>query len=336
MRPGEAENEKVMKAIVCRDYRPPELLRLEQVAEPVPAEDQVLIRVRAASVNPMDVHLMRGSPAVVRLFMGLRRPRIDRPGVDVAGEVAAVGAKVTGFRPGDAVFGACRGAFADLACAAESRLVAKPPALSFEEAAALPVAGLTALQGLRKGGCRAGHKVLVIGAGGGIGSFAMLIAQASGASVDAVCSARHIAFVRALGAERVIDYREEDYARGGGRYDLIFDLAGTRSFAAQRRVLAPDGVVILGGIAGGRTTLGWMLRWAARCLVSLLIARFSTQRLAFVSAKLHKDDLAELARLAATGQAKPSITARYALADAGLALAYVAEGHAQGKVVIVP
>jgi NADPH:quinone reductase-like Zn-dependent oxidoreductase len=205
-----------------------------------------------------------------------------------------------------------------------------------EEAAALPVAGITALQGLRKGACRAGQKVLVIGAGGGIGSFAVQIAQAFGASVDGVCSARHAAFVRALGAERVTDYREEDYTRGGGRYDLIFDLAGTRSFSAQRRVLAPEGVVILGGIAGGKTRLGWMLRWAVRCLGGLLVARFSTQRLAFVSAKLHKDDLAELAALAEAGKIKPAIGARYALADAGAALAHVAEGHAEGKVVIVP
>jgi NADPH:quinone reductase-like Zn-dependent oxidoreductase len=333
---GEAGSEAAMKAIVCRDYRPLELLRPEEVEQPVPAEDQVLIRVRAASVNPMDVHLMRGKPAIVRLFMGSRRPRIDRPGADVAGEVVAVGAKVASFRPGDAVFGACRGAFAEYACAAESRLVAKPPALSFEEAAALPVAGLTALQGLRKGGCGAGQKVLVIGAGGGIGSFAVQIARALGASVDAVCGARHHAFVRALGADRVIDYGSEDYTRTGGRYDLIFDLAGTRSFSAQRRILAPEGIVVLGGIAGGRTSLGWMLRWAARCLGGLLVARFTKQRLAFVSAKLHKEDLAELAALAAAGKIKPAIGARYALADAGAALAHVEEGHAEGKVVIVP
>ena len=325
-----------MKAIVCRDYRPPEQLRLEEVEKPVPGEGEVLIRVRAASVNPMDVHLMRGTPLIVRLFMGLRRPRIARPGVDVAGEVVAVGAKVAGFRPGDEVFGACRGAFAELACATEARLVAKPPSLSFEEAAALPVAGVTALQGLRKGDCRAGRKVLVIGAGGGIGSFAVQIAHAFGAGVDAVCSARHAEFVRALGAERVIDYRTEDFTRTHARYDLIFDLAGTRPFTAQRRVLAPEGILVLGGIAGGRTSLGWMLRWAARLLVGLLVARFATQRLAIVSAKLHKDDLAELAALAEAGRIRPAIGARYALADAGAALAYVAQGHAEGKVVIVP
>ena len=323
-----------MKAIVCRSYAPFATLRLEEVETPAPAEDEVLIRVRAASVNPMDVHMMRGRPLIARLFVGLRRPKFDRPGADVAGEVEAVGAKVADFRPGDAVFGAARGAFADLACAGESRLAAKPPSLSFEEAAALPVAGLTALQALR-GRLRPGQQVLIVGAGGGIGSFAIQLARAAGARVDAVCSGRHAGFVRALGAETVFDYEKEDFTRSGRRYDLIFDLAGTRGFSALRRILAPDGVVVMGGIAGGRVTLGWALGCAARVLAGLLRARFSTQSLAIVSAKLHKEDLAELARLAAEGKVKPAITARYPLAEAGAAMAYVAEGHAEGKVVIV-
>ncbi len=334
MRDGEASGMDRMKAIVCRSYAPFETLRIEEVEVPVPAEDEVLIRVRAASANPMDVHLMRGRPLLARLFMGLRRPKFDRPGVDVAGEVEAVGAKVTGFRPGDAVFGAARGAFADFVCTREDRLAAKPPSLSFEDAAALPIAGLTALQALR-GRLRPGQEVLIVGAGGGIGSFAVQMARAAGARVDAVCGGRHADFVRALGAERVIDYREEDFTRAGGRYDLIFDLAGTRGFSAMRRILAPDGMVVMGGIAGGKVTLGWALGCAARVLAGFLRARFSKQTLAIVSAKLHKEDLAELARLAAEGKVKPAITARYALAEAGAALAYVAGGHAEGKVVIV-
>jgi NADPH:quinone reductase-like Zn-dependent oxidoreductase len=326
-----------MKAIVCQNYGRLELLRPAEVEPPVPGEDEVLIRVRAASVNPMDVHLLRGRPLLARLVFGLRRPKMDRPGVDVAGEVEAVGEKVTSFKPGDAVFGACRGAFAELACAAESRLAAKPPSLSFEDAAALPVAGVSALQALRDiGKVQEGQEVLIVGAGGGIGSLAVQIARAFGARVTAVCSARHAALVRELGAERVIDYRAEDFTRAGGRYHLILDLAGTRGFSELRRILAPEGMVAMGGIAGGRPALGWMLGCAARCLAGYLQARFSTQRLAFVSAKLHKEDLVELARLVADGKVKPAIGARYALVDAGAALAYVAEGHAGGKVVIIP
>src|SRR4051812_16631176 len=263
MRDGESSGRGKMKAIVCRAYAPFETLRIEEAEMPVPGEGEVLIRVRAASVNPMDVHLIRGKPAVARLFMGLRRPKMERPGADVAGEVEAIGPNVTGFRPGDAVFGACRGAFAEYACAAEGRLAAKPASLSFEQAAALPVAGLTALQGLRdKGALRAGQAMLIVGAGGGVGSFAVQIAKAAGARVSAVCSARHLDFVGALGADRAIDYGAEDFTRAGGTYDLIFDLAGNRSFSALRRILAPDGVVVFGGIAGGPVSLGWAARVA--------------------------------------------------------------------------
>jgi NADPH:quinone reductase-like Zn-dependent oxidoreductase len=326
-----------MKAIVCHSYGPLESLRAEEVDTPIPGDEEVLIRVRAASVNPMDVHLLRGRPLLARLALGLRRPKMDRPGVDVAGEVEAVGAKVTGFRPGDRVFGACRGAFAEFATAAEGRLCAMPPSLSFEDAAALPVAGVTALQGLRDVGKVApGQAVMVIGAGGGIGSLALQIAIAAGACVTAVCSPRHADLARALGAERAIDYQREDFTRSGGRYDLIFDLAGTRTFSAMRRILAPEGTIVLGGIAGGRPALGWMARWGVRILIGMVRARFSTQRLAFVGAKMHKEDLAELARLVAEGKVKPAIGARYALADAGAALAYVAGGHAGGKVIVIP
>jgi NADPH:quinone reductase-like Zn-dependent oxidoreductase len=284
----------------------------------------------------MDVHLMRGRPAIARLFMGLRRPKLDRIGVDLAGEVVAVGAKVTGFGPGDAVFGACRGAFADYACARQDRIAAKPDGLSFEAAAAIPVAGLTALQGLRKGGLKAGQTVLVIGAGGGIGSFAVQLARHAGAHVTGVGSTRHMDRVRSLGAERVIDYTREDLLRCGEHYDLIFDLAGTRSFGALRQILAPDGIMVAGGIAGAEPSLLWIAAWGMRTLAGLLQARFGRQKLVFCSAKVRSADLAELAALAEAGAIRPAIGGRFTLAEAAAAMREVAGGHAEGKMVIVP
>ncbi|MEA3065494.1 MAG: hypothetical protein QOJ27_1946, partial [Sphingomonadales bacterium] len=220
-----------MRAAVYRRYGPPEVVRIEEIARPVPGDGEVLVAVRAASVNPFDRHYMRGRPRIVRLGFGLRRPKLTRPGADLAGTVEAVGRGVTRFRPGDAVFGTARGAFADFVCAAEAKLAIKPAALSFEQAAALPVAGLTALQGLRDHGrLQAGQKVLIVGAGGGIGTFAVQIAKAMGADVTGVCSAGKVELVRSIGADRAIDYRREDAARGGELYDLILDLAADRSF----------------------------------------------------------------------------------------------------------
>jgi NADPH:quinone reductase-like Zn-dependent oxidoreductase len=325
-----------VRAIVCRRYGGPEVLSLEEAERPVPARDEVLVRVRAASVNPMDVHFMRGKPALARLFLGLRRPKHDRAGVDMAGEVEAVGADVTCFRPGDAVFGPCRGAFADFACAREDRLAAKPAGLSFEAAAAIPVAGLTALQGLRKGGLKAGQKVLVIGAGGGIGTFAVQLARHAGASVTGVCSTRHLDLVRSLGAGRAVDYTREDILETGGLYDLVFDLAGTRSFGALRRILAPDGIVVAGGMAGARASFAWMAAWGMRTLAGLVQARFLRQKFLFCSTKVRSADLAELAALAESGAARPAIGGRFALADAAKAVKEVADGHAEGKMVIIP
>jgi NADPH:quinone reductase-like Zn-dependent oxidoreductase len=324
-----------VKAIVCPRYGGPEVLRLAEVERPVPADTEVLVRVRAASVNPMDVHFMRGKPALARLFLGLRRPKHDRAGVDMAGTVEAVGAGVTRFRPGDAVFGPCRGAFADYACAQEDRLAAKPEGLSFEEAAAIPVAGLTALQGLRKGGLKAGQNLLVIGAGGGIGTFAVQLARHAGACVTGICSGRHADLVRSLGAERVVDYTREDFVRGGALYDLIFDLAATRSFGALRRILAPDGIMVAGGIAGARASFPWIAAWGVRTLAGLLQARFLRQKLVFCSTKVRPDDLAELAALAEAGAMRPAIGGRFPLAEAAAAIGEVAGGHAEGKMVIV-
>jgi NADPH:quinone reductase-like Zn-dependent oxidoreductase len=326
-----------VKAIVCRRYGPPEVLRLEEVPRPVPGEGEVLIRIRAAAVNPADAHMMRGRPAMARLAMGLRRPKRDRIGADVAGEVEAVGPGVTRFRAGDAVFGACPGALADYGCALESKLCAKPPALSFEAAAAVPVAGLTALQGLRDAGrLRPGQKVLVIGASGGIGTFAVQIAKALGGEVTGVCSAGNFALVRSLGADRAIDYAAGDFTRGGERWDLIFDLASTRSFRALRRALVPGGTIVPAGLigGGGAPSTTWMLRWAGRSLAGIALARFSRERLAYFVAKLRHEDLSALAALIEAGEVTPVIDRRYPLDRAAEALGYLVTGHARGKVVI--
>ncbi|HEX5182104.1 MAG TPA: NAD(P)-dependent alcohol dehydrogenase [Allosphingosinicella sp.] len=326
-----------MKTIRRRAYGSAEILRLEEVPVPVPGPREVLIRVRAASVNAMDLHLMRGLPRASRLFTGLARPKDPRLGTDLAGTVEAVGAEVKGFAPGDAVFGACRGAFALWACADESRLAGKPASLSFEQAAALPVAGLTALQGLRDvGGLRAGRKVLVIGAGGGVGSFAVQIARAMGAEVTGACSPRHVERVRALGAARVIESGCDPLAADGVRYDLIFDLVGNRAFSELRRLLAPDGKVAAAGIAGLRPGLAAMAGWAARTAAAALRSRFARQKLAFVSARVRRDDLCALAALVETGAVMPAISGRFPLEQAAEAVRAVGEGHAGGKVLILP
>ena len=218
-----------MKAIVYHDYGSPDVLQLEEIEKPVAADNEVLIKVRAASINPLDWHFMRGTPYIVRIVMtGLSKPKNPRLGVDVAGHVEAVGGKVTQFKPGDEVFGTCRGAFAEYVCTSESNLVIKPANVTFEQAAAVPIAAFTALQGLRdKGKIQPGHKVLVNGASGGIGTFAVQIAKSFGAEVTGVCSTRNADMVRSIGADRVIDYTQEDFTKSEQRYDLIFDAVGT-------------------------------------------------------------------------------------------------------------
>src|SRR6266545_543435 len=226
-----------MKAIVYRNYGSPDVLKLEDIEKPTPGDNEVLIKVRAASVNPLDRHIMRGRPYFVRIVFGLRRPKI-RPGRDVAGRVEAVGRNVKQFKPGDEVFGACSGALAEYACTRDSALVTKPDNMTFEQAASVPVAGLTALQGLRdKGQIRPGQKVLINGAGGGVGTFAVQIAKSFGADVTAATSTRNVDMVRSIGADPVIDYTREDFTKGGPRFDLILDIGGTRSLFACRRAL---------------------------------------------------------------------------------------------------
>jgi NADPH:quinone reductase-like Zn-dependent oxidoreductase len=317
-----------MKAAV---YAPPGV-RIDEVERPVPGEDEVLIAVRAASLNPMDLHMMR-----IARWAALMRREPRRPGVDVAGLVEQVGANVTRFRPGDAVFGACNGAFADFVCTRESVLAAKPAALSFEQAACLPVAGLTALQGLRDHGrLRARQDLLVVGAAGGIGSFAVQIGKAMGARVTGVCSAGGVGLVKSLGADRVIDYALEDFARGSERYDLIFDLAGNRPFWASRGALAPDGIVVGAGMAAGGGTPGawWFARWAARSAAGLALSRFGRRKLVHFVARLEAGDLTALAALAESAKVTPVIDRRYRPDDVPDAIRRLALGHQRGKAVV--
>jgi NADPH:quinone reductase-like Zn-dependent oxidoreductase len=322
-----------VKAAVYRRYGPPDVIRIEEVDAPIPGDGEVLIAVRAASVNPLDSHLMKGRPLIARLAFGLTKPKSTRPGVDVAGIVAAVGAGVTRFRPGDAVFGSCRGALAELACAAESKLAVKPANMSFAQAAAVPVAGVTALQGLRKARVEAGQKILINGAAGGVGTVAVQIARACGAEVTGVCSARNLAMVRSIGADRAVDYYREDFTRGEERYDLIFDLVSNHPFSALRRVLAPGGMVLAGG-GPGFDGLG-AGRWAARQIGGLLFSRFTSGRMALLAAKMRAEDLAVLAGMMETGQVTPMIESCYSLYETAAAIREVAQGHARGKVVVV-
>src|SRR6266849_6492163 len=253
-----------MKAIVYHNYGPPDVLQCEEIEKPTPGDDEVLIKVGAASVNPFD-RLFRGRPYMVRIMTGLRKPKLTRLGRDVAGQVEAVGRNVTQFKPGDEVFGACSGALAEYVCARESALVTKPNNVTFEQAASAPVAALTALQGLRdKGKIRPGQKVLINGAGGGVGTFAVQIAKSFNTDVTGVCSTGKVDMVRSIGADRVIDYTQEDFTQGNQRYDLIFDLAATHSLPAYRRVLNPNGICVL---AGGPTKVWSILISAFEVLV---------------------------------------------------------------------
>lgn len=326
-----------MKAIVCRQYGPPEVVTLEEIEKPVPGDGEVLLRIRAAAVNAMDTHMMRGKPAVTRLGTGLKRPKRDRIGADVAGEVEAVGPGVTRFRPGDKVFGACRGSLAEYGCAAEKSLAAKPADLSFAAAAAVPVAGLTALQGLRdRGGISDGQRLLVNGASGGIGTFAVQIAKANGAHVTAVCGAGNLDLVRSLGADRAIDYAAQDFTRLGETWDLVLDIAGTRSFRRVRRVLAPGGRMVGCGMVGGggAPTSRWLTGFAARTLGGMLLSSFSREKLVLFGAKLRQEDLAVLAGLIEAGKVKPVIDRTYKLEQSAAALRHLVAGHARGKIVI--
>jgi NADPH:quinone reductase-like Zn-dependent oxidoreductase len=291
-----------------------------------------LIKVRAASVNPLDWHFMRGSPLALRTGAGLRQPKNPRLGVDVAGQVESVGRNVTQFKPGDEVFGSCRGAFAEYVCTSERALVTKPDKLTFEQAAAAPVAALTALQGLRDSGhIQPGQKVLINGAAGGVGTFAVQIAKSFGADVTGVCSTRNLDLVRSIGAHHVIDYTRDDFTKGTQRYDLILDCIGNHSFSARRRVLNHNGIcVMVGGLNEGR----WLGPLAGP-LKALMLSVFVSQKFVLILARMSKKgDLSVLQKLMESGKVTPVIDRLYGLTEVPEAIRYLEEGHARGKVVI--
>jgi NADPH:quinone reductase-like Zn-dependent oxidoreductase len=334
---GQRSGGTPMKAAVYTRYGPPDVVQITDVEKPVPKDNEVLIRIRAASVNPLDWHFMRGAPYFLRLMTGLRKPKDKRLGVDVAGQVEAVGRNVAQFKPGNEVFGSCRGAFAEYACTSESALVMKPDNVTFEQAASVPIAAFTALQGLRLGGLgdkgqiQPGQKVLINGAAGGVGTFAVQIAKSFGADVTAVCSTRNVDMVRSIGADRVIDYTQEDFTKSGQRYKLFFDCVGNHSLLACRRVLNPKGIYIPVGGEGGR----WMIGAVARSIETLVLSWFVSQKLvAFFLAKSSKVDLTVMHDLMKAGKVTPVIDKRYRLSEVPEAIRYLEAGHARGKVVI--
>jgi NADPH:quinone reductase-like Zn-dependent oxidoreductase len=325
-------NTQAMKAVVYRCYGSPDVVKLEAIAKPTPADDHVLIKVRAASVNPLDWHYMRGKPYLMRGMSGLGAPEDIRLGVDFAGTIEAVGKHVTRFKPGDEVFGGADGAFAQYVTAREQGSIAlKPANVSFEQAAAVPIAAVTALQALRdKGKLKAGQRVLINGASGGVGTFAVQIAKSFGAEVTGVCSTKNIAMVRSLGADHVIDYTHEDFTQGAQRYDLIIDNVGTHSLADYRRVLTPMGALIM---VGGPSDGAWIGPLSGS-IKALLVSPFVSQKMVFMLAHLDQQDLTTLAGLLQDGKLTPVIDRRYPLADTAEALRYLEQGHARGKVII--
>ena len=321
---------KTMKAIVQDGYGSADVLRLQEIDKPVVADDGVLVRVRAASVNALDWHTVHGGRAV-RMIGTLMRQSFDPVrGADLAGEVEVVGKDVTGLRPGDEVFGTGRGTFAEYAIASEKSLAPKPRQLTFAEASAMGVAAITALQGLRdRGRVKTGQRVLIYGAGGGVGTFGVQIAKALGAHVTAVTSTRNLEIVRSMGPDEVIDYTQEDITKRGQRYDVILDVAANRSFSAMRRVLAPGGRLVVTGAA--KTS---MLAVMWRAIVPLVRKRFGNTWLVPFLAHVTHDDLLVLKELAEAGKLRPVIDRQYPLTEAAEAVRYVGTGQARAKVVI--
>jgi NADPH:quinone reductase-like Zn-dependent oxidoreductase len=320
-----------MKAIVYREYGSAEVLSLREIDRPAVKDDEVLLRVHAVSLNPLDWHFMRGRPYVLRLMgSGLRTPGNQVLGVDLAGTVEKAGRAVKRLAPGDEVFGSCKAALAEYACGRESRFVPKPANLTFEEAAAVPTAAITALQGLRdRGETRPGHEVLIIGASGGVGTFAVQIAKTFDAQVTAVCSTRNVDLVRSIGADHVIDYTREDFADGRRSYDVIFDGVGSRSLADCRRALRPGGILVLVGGPNG-PMLGGLTRFMRAWALSPFVRRRSRP---FIST-LKPEDLLVLRQLMEDGEVTPVLDGTYDLSQAPEAIRHLEGGHARGKVVI--
>ena len=319
-----------MKAIVHSRYGPPDALRLKDIDQPVINEDQVLVRVHAAAVGKGDWLTVKGLPYVARLRYGLRKPKHPVPGFDVAGRIEAVGSNVTQLQPGDAVFGWCDGSFAEYASVPNDQLALMPTNLSFEQAAAVPISGFAALQALRDtGGVQPGQKVVIIGASGGVGSFAVQLAKAFGAEVTGVCSTKSLELVRSIGADQVIDYTQQDFTRTGRRYDLILEMAGNRSLADLRRALTPKGTLVLVGGSGGRWFMG-----TGRTLRAVLVSPFLGQRLRSFFSKPQGADLIVLKELIESGKVTPVIDRTFPLSETPEAIRYVGERSTQGKTVI--
>jgi NADPH:quinone reductase-like Zn-dependent oxidoreductase len=331
--PGLTGSAARMKAVVYRCYGTPQVLKLEEVAKPVPADDELLVKVHAASLNPLDWHYMSGTPYLVRLDAGVGAPKDPRMGVDFSGTVEAVGKSVQHFKVGDQVFGGRDGAFGEYVTVRESRaVVVMPQGVSFEQAASLPIAAITALQALRdKGKLRAGQKVLINGASGGVGTFSVQLAKWLGGEVTGVCSTKNLELVRSLGADHVIDYTREDFTRGAERYDLVIDNVGTHPLLDYRRVMTPHGTLVL---VGGGNSRGEMLGGLTIVLKGLLLNPFVSQRIEPFLAELNPRDLSLLAGLIQQGKLKPVIDRRYPLAQLPEAMSYLEAGHARGKVVI--
>ena len=321
-----------MKAIVYHEHGSADVLKLEDVEKPVPKDDEVLIKVRAAAINPLDWRLMRGEPKFIRvmakLMAGLSR---GRPGVDVAGEVEAAGSKVNKFKVGDAVFGSCAGALAEYTCTGESKVTLKPDVVTFEQAASINVAGLTALQGLRdKAKLQRGEKVLINGAAGGVGTFAVQIAKHLGARVTGVCSTRNVEMVRSLGADHVIDYTKEDFVNLPKRYDVILENVGNKSPSQLQSVLNPNGRSIGVGAPHDLSMIGLL----AGAVTAMRLSMFSDRKVTSFVAKGNADDLAFIGKLIASGELTPVIDRVYDLNESADAMRYLEEGHARGKVIV--
>src|SRR5215210_804622 len=324
-----------MKAMVNMQYGSPDVLELTEVEKPTPSDDEVLLKVHATSVNPADWHLLRGEPYIARLQLGLGKPKYSILGCDVAGHVEAVGRNVTMLQPGDEVFGSPFmhgfGAFAECVCVSEDLLAPKPATLSFDHAAAVPLAASTALQGLRDHGrIEPGHKVLIIGASGGVGTFAMQIAKSFDAEVSGVCSTRNVEMVRSLGADHIIDYTQEDFTQSGQKYDLIFQLAGTRSPSECRGALTPKGTLVL---SSGESDGRW-IGAVDRIIKALVLSPFVSQKMASFTVKPNKEDLQFLKQLIEAGKLTPVIDRTYPLSEVPEAIRYLGNGHARGKVVV--
>lgn len=322
-----------MNAIVYQEYGPPDVMQLREVKKPVPKDNEILVRIHAAALNPLDWHLVRGKPFVARFGLGLPKPRSPRLGADLAGQVEAVGGSVTRFVPGDEVFGdtstSGMGSFAEFAAVPEGALARKPANVSFEQAASVSIAAVTALQGLRdKGGVRQGQKVLINGASGGVGTFAVQIAKSFGAEVTGVCSTRNLELVRSIGADHVVDYTKEDFTRSGEAYDLILDAVGNHSVSDFERTLTAKGKCIVVGFS----TLPHMLRTVLRGSLAKFTGGKSIGLLGI--AKPNGEDLEFIAELIEAGKVMPVIDRRYPLSSTAEALGYLEEGHARGKVII--